>query len=213
MNKEEIYRLYDLYRTPKHIIEHCEKVALVAQKIAKGIKGQGIEVDIDSIVYAGLLHDLMRVVDIPGDHYKNLCKNASVEDILVWDGLKKQFLGVEHPYAIYRILISFGEEKIASIVRKHQFEAILSPEELPYTLEEKILTYADKRVLHNNIVSLKERFKDGAKRYYEKNKEKFPDHDYEQRIYDAYFTLEKELFDLLPFAPGDINDNELQHSI
>lgn len=201
MNKAEIEKLYELYRTPEHIREHCRKVSMVGEKLALSMRENGIDVDVASVTYAGLLHDILRVVDITGDHYTALCEKSSKEDVAVWDALKKQFTGIEHPYAIYKMLVSWGEEKIASIVRKHQFEAILSPEEQPFTLEEKIITYADKRVLHTKIVSLKERFEDGAKRYHQSNREKFPDHDYEQRIYDKYFELEKELFALVPFPP------------
>ncbi|MFC1655252.1 HD domain-containing protein [Patescibacteria group bacterium] len=201
MDQSEIQKLYELYRTPEHIREHCSKVALVGGKIAKSISEKGIEIDVDSVIHAGLLHDILRVVDIDGDHYKELCKKAPKQDVLVWNALKKQFNNLEHPYAIYRMLMSWGEEKIASIVRKHQFEAIISPEELPFTLEEKIMTYADKRVLHAKIVSLKGRFEDGAKRYQEGTEAK--------RIYDKYFELEKELFALLPFAPESISEDTL----
>ncbi len=197
MDTTEIQKLYQLYRTPDHIKKHCEKVALVAGEIAESIKRSGTCVDVDSVIHAGLLHDMLRVLDINADHYKALCDNASKEDIAVWNALKKQFVGMEHPYATYRLLMSWGEEKVASIVRKHQFESILSPEELPFTLEEKIMTYADKRVLHTKIVSLKERFEDGARRYHEGAEA--------QKIYNKYFELEKELFALLSFVPESLN--------
>ena len=47
-------------------------------------------------------------------------------------------------------------------IRKHAYKAVISddPDMRPLTREEKIVTYADKRVAHNKIVSLEERFEE-----------------------------------------------------
>ncbi|MCD6109355.1 HD domain-containing protein [bacterium] len=166
MTEKEVERLYKKYKTPEHIMKHCKKVDFVADRIAKRYLEKGVKVDYKNLHFACLLHDVVKILD--------------------FDPQEKS----DHSKIAYLILIKLGEPIIANMIKKHAFRAIIEKENLPFTLEEKIMTYADKRVLHTNIVSLEERFKDGQKRYNPNN-----DNQKEQsKIYDAYFKLEKELF-------------------
>ncbi len=65
-----------------------------------------------------------------------------------------------HEEAMAKFLSSQGKKALANLVKKHGF---FSVDELK-TWEEKILYYADKRVNHDQIVSLKQRFLEGKKR-------------------------------------------------
>ena len=179
MTEDKVFKLYKQYQTPAHVIEHCKKVAFVADKIAAEYERKGIDVDSDAIYFAALLHDLLRAIDFPSN---------------------KKNTDVDHSWAAYNLLNEMGESKIANMIKKHAFGAIVDEDNKPFTLEEKILNYADKRVLHDRIVSLKERFEDGKKRYNPKNLQT----ERQQKIHDTYFDLEKELF-----APIDINSEDI----
>lgn len=61
--------------------------------------------------------------------------------------------------------------------------------------ETKIVNYADKRVRHDKIVTLKERFEYGRKKYPDK-------HDI--RGEKRFFELEKEMFDIIGMNPDDL---------
>lgn len=65
-----------------------------------------------------------------------------------------------HEKAMARVMRQKGEHKIANLIAKHGFFSIWKLK----TWEEKILYYADKRVDHDKIVSLKKRFEEGRKR-------------------------------------------------
>jgi 5'-deoxynucleotidase YfbR-like HD superfamily hydrolase len=205
MDSQEAKRLHLKYQTPDHIIEHCKKVAAVAQQIAKAYMKKGIDIDIESIRDACLLHDLLRIVDIEDKNYEKLCTEASEEDIAIWNEIKAKYKGMDHPQAGYKFLMGLGEEKIALMVIKHRFEAIIDPNLQPFNIEEKIVTYADKRIMHSTLVSLQKRFEDGARRYYAANLHLIPDEEKEAEIYQAYFDLEKELFSKIELKPEDIH--------
>jgi putative nucleotidyltransferase with HDIG domain len=198
MDIKKVNELYKKYRTPAHIIKHCKQVAKVAEKIGRSYLKKGIDIDLDSLIYAALLHDLMRIIDINEIHYKKLCDDyirkygnarAKNQYIDIWNHLRKKYKGTIHCEAAYKVLHELGEEKIALMIKKHRFDAIIDKSLYPFTLEEEILTYADKRVLHTKIVSLKKRFEDGILRY---NPQRL-NVKREQKIHEAYFKLEKKL--------------------
>jgi len=58
-----------------------------------------------------------------------------------------------------------GFPKVVEVIKKHSLYEIEKEKNQPLSVEEKILFYADKRVIGNKIVSLKERFEDLNKRY------------------------------------------------
>ena len=93
---------------------------------------------------------------------------------------------------------------MATIIRKHDFRSLIAAadEDRPQTLEEKILYYADKRVCHDRIVSLKRRLEDGRKRYFPDGK--IPVHD--RMIAQKLRTLEKELLTKASLKATDIKE-------
>ena len=68
-----------------------------------------------------------------------------------------------HEDAAYEVL----KEKypvLALTIKRHKYAAILDEQEGPRTWEEKIVYYADKRVMHDKVVSLGQRLEEGHKR-------------------------------------------------
>ncbi len=58
-----------------------------------------------------------------------------------------------------------GFLEISEAIRKHSLYKLDEKEIRPETTEEKIVFYADKRVVDDRITSLEERFEDLTKRY------------------------------------------------
>ena len=104
------------------------------------------------------------------------------------------------------MLMDLGEEKIAIVVRRHRYNGLIDPKEKPTTWEEKILYYADKRVMHDQIVSLQKRVQDMRERY-------FPDGNLpasDQPVEKAIFKLEKELCLKAGIKPESINEKAVE---
>ena len=65
-----------------------------------------------------------------------------------------------------KLLKSMGFPAVAGVIKKHSLYKLQQKNKQPKTWEEKIVFYADKRVMGNNIVSLKKRF-DALERNYD----------------------------------------------
>lgn len=162
-SEEECMELLKQYNVPENIVEHSIRVKEVALKIARALKEKGVNVDERLVVAASLLHDM--------DKAETVGENINMHGKKACEELKK-----------------LGMPTVAEIVRKHVLEAILNGE--LKTLEEKIVYYADKRVLGGKIVSLKERFDYLKERYGLKNKEMKKNI---EKSYPKVVELEKEL--------------------
>jgi len=185
MKKRDVEKWLNEFHTPLHIREHSEKVAQMGEDLAKKLQKVGERVDPEKVWIAGMIHDMVRVVD-----FKKIPKNLGTpEDRKIWKALRGQYKGWHHADAAADILRKRGEGELADIVARHKYTCILS-DTPPRTWEEKLLYYTDKRVAHNQIVTLKERFNEGHKRH-------FPDESVsseEEQRRKAILALEGEIF-------------------
>ncbi len=72
----------------------------------------------------------------------------------------------DHALKMTKFLQKLGERKLARLVLMHDFFNV----DRLKTWDEKIIYYADKRVAHDKVVSLHDRFEDGRKRNFKDNK-------------------------------------------
>ena len=124
--------------SPK-VIRHCRAVSDLAVRISRKCKENGVDVDLDLVRIGALLHDIGR------------SKTHSVH----------------HPIIGSEIARSLNlPEKIVRIIERHLGGGLTAKEAaelgwphrdyLPETIEEKIVTYADKLVDGERIVSIRE---------------------------------------------------------
>ncbi len=145
-SREQCLQLLHKYKVPENIVRHSLQVERVAVFLARKMKQAGEKVDVELVGRAALLHDI--------------------------DKTKTLEQGFRHLHGkISRALLEKeGFPKIGAIAEKHHIYYILG--EKPFSnWEEKIVYYADKRVNHDQIVSLEDRFKYLAASY-GKTKEK-----------------------------------------
>jgi uncharacterized protein len=160
----------DRYEMLEHIRAHSVMVARVARVIAKSLKQEGMDVSVSKTTVGALLHDIGKTASLTsgGDH-------AEMGRLIC---IQNQF------------------SEVADIVGEHVKIRHYRPEA---TLSEKeIVYYSDKRVNHDQIVSLDERLAYILRRY-------GGHHDLiQQRIrdnFDLCRRVEARLFGLLDFAP------------
>jgi uncharacterized protein len=186
---EQCYELLKQHRTPAHIIRHCEAVAGLAVEIAKKIFANGIDINVDFVQRACLLHDIMRVCDVRKPLDEIFDEPITGEDRQKWQQLSQRHKGMRHEEAACEFLKAEYPE-IAIAIKKHAYRSLLDEKLKPKTLEEKIVYYADKRVMHDKVVSLAERLEEGHSRNTRPADKKNIDIAY---IDSLIFELEKEL--------------------
>ena len=137
-SREECLALLEKYELPEHIVRHSLEVEKVAVYLAKKLLEAGEQIDVDLVSRAAILHDL--------------------------DKMKSLEVGSGHGTISRKILEKEGLPKLGLIAFKHHLSIVLGSSPFQ-TWEEKIVYYADKRVNHDQIVSLGERFKYLLERY------------------------------------------------
>jgi len=135
--REEAIQMLREYKMPDNIIAHTMQVNRIANFLAKKINENGTKVNLELVDRASLLHDLDK-------HLTLETGNHSAET--------------------RKILKEKGFPELADAAANHMLENVIKRNGLK-SIEEKIVYYADKRVNHDEIVPLKERFVYLRKRY------------------------------------------------
>ncbi len=206
MTEELLQQLVTQYRVPVHIQKHMKKVAAVALYLGQKIHQSGEKINLIVLRQAALLHDVLKLCDFKELDIENFEQTITAEDISFWTALMKSCSHVGHVEAAYNVLKDLGENEIATIVRKHRFEGLISKRDKPKTWEEKLLYYADKRVRHDEIVSVAERLEDGRQRYFPDGNLPPNDHLVEKALY----KLEKEICSKAGIKPKDITEKSVK---
>lgn len=165
MTDVEVQALMQEYHVPLHVQRHCMQVGRIAAYFAERMVERGLSVDVLLAKQGGLLHDLVKIVDFQTWAPETFPQTVTQEDLAVWMATRTRFKGIHHADAGAQILLERGEKELARVIRKHKFAQILDEEDPLQTWEEKLVYYADKRVKHDQIVSLLDRLEDGRARY------------------------------------------------
>jgi uncharacterized protein len=171
-NESECLALLEKYLTPSHIVLHSKMVWEVGKLVGEGLLRQDHYVDMALLRASCLLHDIGK--------YPCILDGSGYHDLR-----GEQILGVE------------GLPNVARVVVQH---VVLRGSKDRPIAEEHILFYADKRVVHDEIVSLDERFIYLEKTYgrSDKSMSKLLE------MKEETMQLEEKLFLLLDFKPMDV---------
>lgn len=152
-----------------NIIAHSLQVSRVATFLADTMRTAGITINRGLVEAAALLHDVTKT--------RSLTTHEN------------------HALTGAQLLDSMGYGEVADIVRQHvRLDRIPTS---PFVTEVEIVHYADKRVLHDRVVTLEERHRDILKRY-------GIDQEHRQRINETFGEtkkLEGLIFEQLSFTP------------
>jgi uncharacterized protein len=135
---KQCLELMDAHGMLPNIREHSFAVMQVACYLADALTDAGFNLFLPLVSIGALMHDLG----------------------------KSPCLGTLHNHAEYGavILAELGYPDVAEVVREHVHLQSDCPDSRPYR-EAEVVNYADKRVLHDEVVTLQDRFADLRVRY------------------------------------------------
>ena len=174
-NKEKCYDLFRDMDMPDHIICHSLQVCRVALMLVDKLSMQKCLFNRQLVRAGALLHDITKPRSIA--------------------------TGERHTDSGHELLVNIGYPEVGDVVRQHV--KLDNYADNGALAEANIVNYADKRVLHDRIVSLNERMEYILERYgttveYRKRL---------QWLWEVSIEQEKKIFSLLPFAPSRLQDH------
>ena len=171
-NELDCITLLHKYDTPVHIMQHSRRVWDVGKLLSEGLLRSNYPLDIDLVKASCLLHDIGK--------YPCIVEGRGAHDVR-----GEQILEQE------------GFPSVARIVAQHV--KLWSKKEDPIG-EEHVVYYSDKRVVHDEVVSIEERFVYLWETYGE-----LPDAEkWLERMKAESLRLEAAIFARLDFSPDDV---------
>ena len=166
--------LLDDMDMPEHILAHSDLVRKVALLIADGLGMAGVVLNRPLVNASALLHDITKP--------------------------RSFTTGENHSRTGGEYLTGLGFPEVGDIVRQHvMLDAYFATE---HPNEAEVVNYADKRVLHDKIVSLDERMQYILQRY-AKNETHIQ---ILNTVWEQTTLLEKRLYAYLTFTPRQLKD-------
>ncbi len=177
---KECLDLMEQYHMLPNIKDHSIVVAGVAEIITSSLITAGHKLSLDKVIAGALLHDIGKTTCLDNDD--------------------------DHAAKGVKICLAHNLESITDIVEEHVILRNYSPGN--NFAEKEIVYYADKRVNHDQVVSLEERLAYILERYGLNNVVRC------QAIKKNYALcqeLERKMFSFLPFKPFDIPELHMAH--
>ena len=171
--REQCYQLMCKMKMMDHIVVHSMQVCRVATFLTDQLDSKHNRLNYDLVRAAALLHDITKT------------RSFKTEE--------------NHAVTGGQFLADLGYPEIGELVRQHvRLDEYPDPVGLG---EAEIINYADKRVLHDRVVSLEERLDYILERY-----GKLPEHQERIRwLWQKTINLENKIFSILSLKPEDLN--------
>jgi uncharacterized protein len=170
---EQCYHLMCDMKMMDHIVAHSMQVCRVATFLTDHLKAQQNHLNFNLIRAAALLHDITKTRSFNTDE--------------------------NHALTGDQFLTDRGYPEVGDLVRQHVVLDDYSTSKIP--VEADIINYADKRVLHDEIVDLDRRLDYILERYAKKAE----DRERISLLWKKTKHLENIIFSELPLSPGDLN--------
>lgn len=177
-SRQECLAIMNREGMPSHIQKHCFTVARIALYLGGLLNRNGVRLDLRLVESAALLHDIAKAPSLT--------------------------TGESHGHLGAEMLLKMGFAPLAPIVRDHVYldaEAVDAP-----ITESVLVNYADKRVQHDRVVSVAERFQDLIERYAMSGEH----YAFMVEKLDLYHRLETRIFEHLPIQPDGVEIMSLQ---
>ena len=203
--RKECFDTIKEYHVPLHILKHSLAVAKLAVFLAERLEEKGVAVDVNLVDRACLLHDIVRVCGVKEPDYRGFEQTITEQDKAKWGQIRTRYKGRHHEDIAYELL---KEEYpvLALTIRKHRYMAITDEREKPSTWEEKLVYYADKRIMREKIVPLKERLEEAHKRNVGIHGTAAQSKLNTAKVDPLIYKLEEEIFNKVGLNPVEVTD-------
>lgn len=171
----ECRRLLVAMQMPEHIMAHSLLVCRVALCLADRLTKAGVRIDRPLVQAGAILHDITKARSFK--------------------------TGEDHARTGGEYLTSLGLPQVAEIVRQHVVLDAYFADAVPN--EAEVVNYADKRVLHDTVVPLRDRMYYILARYAKTEEMRLR----LQVVWRQTELLEQRLFGYVDFAPQDLVDH------
>lgn len=146
---------------PEHVVRHCEAVMRATELLSEHLLKNGRLVRPALAKTAALVHDLFRFLDFrPEGHRSEFATNSPVQQKL-WQPWRERY-PLSHEAACAAFLREEGYDALASVVATH---GVKESPGANATTEQRLVYYADKRIMEEKPVTLDERYADFRTRY------------------------------------------------
>lgn len=172
--KARCLRLFRTVQMPDHIQAHSMLVCRVALLLADGLRQAGVHLNRDLVQASALLHDITKP--------------------------RSFATGENHAQTGGEFLSELGFPEVGDIIRQHVVLDIYFADDHPN--EAEVINYADKRVLHDQVVPLTDRMQYILERYAKTIERQV----LLKKVWDQTILLEDRLFSYLAFTPGRLSD-------
>ncbi len=172
---EQCYALMTDMDMPDHIVAHSRRVCQVAMSMVDHLLTKDVRVNRELVRASALLHDITK--------FQSFTTREN------------------HAISGARFLETLGYPEVGAVVGQHVLLDSYNGIGLPG--EAELVNYADKRVLHDRVVSLEDRM------WYIMNRYGRSENDRRRirNLWNATETLEMKLFGFLPFSPDQLLEN------
>jgi len=203
--RKECLALLAEYHVPPHMVSHSRAVAKLAVFLAKRLNEKSAAVDVTLLDRACLLHDLLRVLDFKESDYNRFERTLPEEEKAKWQRLREKYKTSSHEDAACDILRE-QYPALALTIKRHRYMAMLDEKDLPDSWEEKLLYYADMRVMHDKITPLKQRLAEGHKRNIHMHGSAAQSRINTAKVDPLIEEMEKEIFDKIGLDPLEVTE-------
>ena len=119
--------------------------------------------------------------------------------------MRVKYKSSSHEDAAYDILKE-QYPALALTIKRHRYMALLDEKEKPESWEEKLLYYADKRVMHDKIMPLKQRLAEGHKRNVHLHGSAAQSRINTEKVGPLIYEMEKEIFEKIGLDPLEVTE-------
>ena len=136
-SREQAIELLREKKCSPQIIDHCIAVAEIGIKIANKLQRKGLKINVELVEVGALLHDIGR------------SKNQTVDHAIIGAQIA-QSIGFPEP------LIRIIKRHVGAGITEEEVKLIGWPKDVyvPQTLEEKIVSYADKLISESKLIPI-----------------------------------------------------------
>lgn len=197
--------IYSAYKIMPNLQAHQIRVASVAKLICENIT---IPIDTNKIMLTCLFHDMGNIIKFDLKHFPEF---NEPEGLVYWENVKAAYIkkyGRDEHAAHIAIAheLALPDNVVTGInqIGFSELKKVLADT----SIENKICSYADMRVVPFGVVSIGERLTEGRKRY-AKKKQAFISEEF-GKMSKVLQNIERQIFASCSIKPDDITDKNIE---